>query len=50
MENELHRSHPAIRVGIQQRRAISIVPEVLQRFMEKYPDVEVIFRDGNQAD
>ena len=50
VENELHRSHPAIRVGIQQRRAISIVPEVLQRFMEKYPDVEVIFRDGNQAE
>ncbi len=50
VENELHRSNPAIRVGIQQRRAISIVPEVLQHFMEKYPDVEVIFRDGNQAE
>ena len=50
VENELHKSHPAIRVGIQQRRAISIVPEALQRFMEKYPDVDVIFRDGNLGD
>ena len=50
VENELHKSYPAIRVGIQQRRAISIVPEALQRFMEKYPDVDVIFRDGNLGD
>lgn len=50
VENELHKSHPAIRVGIQQRRAISIVPEVLQRFMERYPDVDVIFRDGTLRD
>ena len=50
VENELHKSHPTIRVGIQQRRAISIVPETLQRFMEKHPDVEVIFRDGNESE
>ena len=37
VENELHRSHPAIRVGIQQRRAISVVPEALRRFMETLP-------------
>ena len=50
LENELHKSHATIRVGIQQRRAISIVPEALQRFMERYPDVDVIFRDGNLED
>lgn len=50
VENELHKSHPAIRVGIQQRRAISVVPEALRRFMERYPDVDVIFRDGTLGD
>ena len=50
VENELHKSHPAIRVGIQKRRAISVVPEALRRFMERYPDVDVIFRDGTLGD
>ena len=50
LENELHKSHATIRVGIQQRRAISIVPEVFQRFMERYPDVDMIFRDGTIGD
>ena len=40
----------SIRIGIQQRRAISIAPELLKRFMEEYPDVEIIFRDGNQEE
>lgn len=46
LEKELHKSHPAIRIGIQQRRAISMVPDLLRRFKECYPDVELIFRDG----
>ena len=50
VENELHKSYPAIRVGIQKRRAISVVPEALRRFMERYPDVDVIFRDGTLGD
>ena len=50
LKSELQKSHPTIRVGIQQRRAIAIVPEVLKRFMLVYPDVDVIFRDGTLSD
>jgi len=50
VRQELRTGHPPIRVGIQQRRAIYIVPETMKLFMEEYPDVEVIFRDGNQVD
>lgn len=46
LEKELHKSYPAIRVGIQQRRAISMVPDLLGQFKECYPDVELVFRDG----
>ena len=46
LEKELRKSHPAIRIGIQQRRAISMVPEVLARFKGRFPDVELIFRDA----
>ena len=45
LERERTKSHQLIRVGIQQRRAISMVPEVLARFKERYPDVELVFRD-----
>lgn len=45
LERERKKEQPAIRVGIQQRRAISMVPEVLSRFKERYPDVELVFRD-----
>lgn len=48
VEEALQKGHPAIRIGIQQRRAISIVPTVLKQFMTEYPDVEVVFRDGTQ--
>ena len=47
---ELRKSHPVIRIGIQQRRAISMVPEVLARFKERYPDVELVFHDLVVAD
>lgn len=47
---ELRKSHPVIRIGIQQRRAISMVPEVLARFKESFPDVELVFRDVIVAD
>lgn len=50
LEKELRKSHPVIRVGIQQRRAISMVPEVLARFKERFPDVELVFRDVVVAD
>ena len=46
LEKELRKSYPAIRIGIQQRRAISMVPEVLARFRERFPDVELFFRDA----
>lgn len=45
LEKEQRKSDPVIRVGIQQRRAISMVPEVLARFKERYPDVELVFHD-----
>lgn len=46
LKREQKKEQPAIRVGIQQRRAISMVPEVLARFKERYPDVELVFRDA----
>ena len=50
LEKEQRKSDPVIRVGIQQRRAISMVPEVLARFKERYPDVELVFHDLIVAD
>lgn len=47
LERTLKKGCQTIRIGIQQRRAISVVPETMRRFMEEYPDVELIFRDGN---
>ena len=44
------KKQPVIRIGIQQRRAISMVPEVLARFKERYPDVELVFHDLVVAD
>lgn len=38
--------HEIIRIGVQQRRAIALVPQVLKRFHHEYPKQEVIFRDG----
>ena len=46
LKREQKKEQPAIRVGIQQRRAISMVPEVLARFKERYQDVELVFRDA----
>ncbi len=50
LKREQKKEQPTIRVGIQQRRAISIVPEVLARFKERYPDVELVFHDLVVAD
>ena len=44
------KKQPVIRICIQQRRAISMVPEVLARFKERYPDVELVFHDLVVAD
>ena len=44
------KKQPVIRSGIQQRRAISMVPEVLARFKGRYPDVELVFHDLVVAD
>ena len=48
LERTLKKGSQTIRIGIQQRRAISIAPETLSRFMKEYPEVEVVFKDGNQ--
>ena len=50
LEKEQRKSDPVIRVGIQQRRAISMVPVVLARFKERFPDVELVFHDVVVAD
>lgn len=50
LKREQKKEQPAIRVGIQQRRAISMVPDVLARFKERYPDVELVFHDVVVAD
>ena len=46
LKREQKKEQPVIRIGIQQRRAISMVPEVLARFKERYQDVELVFRDA----
>ena len=50
LKREQKKEQPVIRIGIQQRRAISMVPEVLARFKERYPDVELVFHDLVVAD
>lgn len=50
LKREQKKEQSAIRVGIQQRRAISMVPEVLASFKERFPDVELVFRDAVVAD
>lgn len=50
LKQEQKKEQPVIRIGIQQRRAISMVPEVLARFKERYPDVELVFHDLVVAD
>lgn len=50
LKREQKKEQPVIRIGIQQRRAIPMVPEVLARFKERYPDVELVFHDLVVAD
>ncbi len=50
LKREQKKEQPVIRIGIQQRRAISMVPEVLARFKERFPDVELVFHDLVVAD
>lgn len=50
LKREQKKEQPVIRIGMQQRRAISMVPEVLARFKERYPDVELVFHDLVVAD
>ena len=50
LKREQKKEQPVIRIGIQQRRAISMVPEVLARFKERYQDVELVFHDLVVAD
>ena len=50
LKREQKKEQPVIRIGIQQRRAISMVPEVLARFKGRYPDVELVFHDLVVAD
>lgn len=47
LERRLNQGAETIRIGIQQRRAISIVPELMNRITKEYPDIEVVFKDGN---
>ena len=46
VERAKMKGHEIIRIGVQQRRAIALVPQVLKRFHREYPQQEVIFRDG----
>ena len=36
----------SLRVGIQHRRAITVAPYLTGRFLEEYPDVNLIFKEG----
>lgn len=35
-----------VRIGIQQRRAISVVPWLMARLTEEFPNLHVVFKDG----
>lgn len=39
-----------VRVGIQQRRAITTVPRVMSTFLKEYPDIDVVFKEGQHGD
>lgn len=36
----------SLRVGIQHRRAITIAPYLTSRFLEEYPDINLVFKEG----
>ncbi|MFR5601187.1 MAG: LysR family transcriptional regulator [Lachnospiraceae bacterium] len=46
LENILNLNSGRIRIGTQLRRAPYIVPTLLSRFQEEYPEVEVIVKSG----
>lgn len=39
-----------VRIGIQQRRAISVVPWLMARLTEEFPNLHVVFKDGTFAE
>ena len=39
-----------VRIGIQQRRAISVVPWLMARLTEDFPNLHVVFKDGTFAE
>lgn len=39
-----------VRIGVQQRRAISVVPWLMARLTEEFPNLHVVFKDGTFAE
>lgn len=49
LENLIHQNIGRLTIGIQLRRAPLLLPPVLARLREAYPNVKVVIREGNQA-
>lgn len=47
LREETGRRRDTLRVAVQQRRAISLIPYVMSRFARQYPEVNLLFKEAN---
>lgn len=50
LAREIGMSKLRVRIGIQERRAISAMPWLIQRMEEYLPNVQAVFQDGNHSE
>lgn len=50
LAREKGRDRPLVRIGIQQRRAITAIPRLMSRLKQTLPELEVVFRDGTYSE
>lgn len=49
LEDLIHQNTGKLTIGIQLRRAPMLLPPVISRLKQAYPNVKVVIREGNQA-
>lgn len=50
LSQETGLNKPVVRIGIQERRAISAMPWLIQKTAERLPNVQIVFLDGNHSE